>query len=80
MYGIIELRWRELARVEANGQQVPSNSGVRHDAADREVRDVRLDGQGRVRLEVLEDGSGDERLLQLDEGCFRFQGPGEPDR
>ena len=53
--------------------------GLGKNAPEGVVRGVRLDGQGYVRLEMLEDGSGREGLLEGAEGCIRLAGRDELD-
>ena len=73
--GIIELRWRELSRVETDRVEVASRGGLVEDAAQGEVRGIGLDSEGEIRLEVLQNRGCSEGLLQRAEGCIRLQGP-----
>ena len=77
--GIIQLRWRELSRVEIDRVEVTSRGRLRQGAAQGEVRGIGLDGEGEIQLEVLQNRSCSEGLLQSAEGCIRLQEPTELD-
>ena len=71
--GIIQLRWRELSRVETDKVEVASRGELGQDAAQGEVRGIGLDSEGEIRLEVLQNRGCSEGLLQRAEGCIRLQ-------
>ena len=57
--------------------ELPISGRLGQDAADGEIGGIGFDGQGELRLEVLEDGSRSEGKLELTEGCTCLVRPGK---
>ena len=76
---IVELGCCDFFGVEADGVEHTSSGRLGKDAAEGEVRSIRVDGEGELGLKMLKDGSRSEGGLELAEGSLCLCRPGKFD-